>query len=114
VSTGGFGDVEVTTEPPKARTRPEPAPETPVQIVSKPSPAYTEEARALKVEGQVVLEVVFAASGEMRVVGVVEGLGHGLDESAIEAARKIEFKPARRDGKPVDHAAVVRIVFQLA
>ena len=36
------------------------------------------------------------------------------DEAAIEAAKKIEFKPARRDGRPVDHTATLRVVFQLA
>jgi TonB family protein len=93
---------------------PLPTPDTPVEILSKPTPAYTPEARELKVEGEVVLEVVFVASGEMHVVGIVERLGHGLDEAAIQAAKKIRFRPARRNGLPVDHAAVLRIVFQLA
>jgi len=114
VSRGSFGDTVVVEQPRRERRLPAAQPDTPVEILSKPRPAYTAEAREMKVEGEVVLEVVFVASGRMRVVGVVEGLGHGLDEAAIEAARNIEFKPARRDGQPVDHAAVLRIVFQLA
>jgi hypothetical protein len=44
----------------------------------------------------------------------VQGLGHGLDESAIRAAEKIQFKPALKDGQPSDFQAVLHIVFQLA
>jgi len=114
VSTGGFGDTVAVAQPRPARRKPIPNPDTPVEILSKPRPAYTAEARELRVEGEVVLNVVFVASGETRVLGVVQGLGHGLDEAAIDAARKIEFKPALRNGQPVDHTAVLRIVFQLA
>jgi len=45
---------------------------------------------------------------------VVHGLGHGLDESAIRAAQKIQFKPALKDGQPTDFPAVLHIMFQLA
>jgi len=115
VSTGGFGDTVAVNEVPRARRKPaEENPDTPVEILSKPRPVYSSEARDLAIEGEVVLRVVFVASGEMRVVGVVEGLGHGLDEAAVDAAKQIEFKPARRDGEPVDYKAVLRIVFQLA
>ena len=86
----------------------------PAQIISKPTPQYTAEARTLKLEGTVILEVVFEASGHMRVVRVVQGLGHGLDESAIAAASQIRFEPAKKDGQPSDYSAQVRIVFELA
>jgi TonB family protein len=93
----------------------DPAPSVvPAQIISKPTPQYTAEARTLKLEGAVILEVVFEASGHMRVVRVVQGLGHGLDESAIAAASQIRFKPAKKDGQPSDYSAQIRIVFELA
>ena len=60
------------------------------------------------------VEVVFSATGQIRVLKVVRGLGHGLDESAVRAAEKIQFKPALRDGHPADFEAVLHIVFQLA
>ena len=85
-----------------------------VEILSKPKPVYTDEARRLRIEGDVVLRVTFQANGRLVVAGVVDGLGHGLDEAAIEAAKKIEFNPARRDGQPVDHTANLRVVFRLA
>jgi TonB family protein len=87
---------------------------TPVEILFKPTPVYPEEARRLRVEGEVTLEVFFAASGELRVLGVVKGLGHGLDGAARRAAAGIRFKPARRGDLPVDTVATLRIIFQLA
>jgi TonB family protein len=60
------------------------------------------------------VRVLFTAAGEVQVLDVVRGLGHGLDESALRAAKQIKFKPAQRDGQPVDSSATVHIVFQMA
>jgi len=87
---------------------------TPVEIVSKPNPIYTQEARDLKLEGEVLLQVVFAATGQLRVVRVERGLGHGLDEAAVRAAQQMRYKPALRDGQPYDSLAIVHVRFQLA
>ena len=86
----------------------------PAEIISKPTPVYTQEARSLKIEGEVLLEVVLEASGKLRVVRVVRGLGHGLDDNAVKAAEQIHFKPAMRDGQPTDSTVVLHIIFQLA
>jgi len=86
----------------------------PVEILSVPKPIYTDEARTRKIEGDVLVEVVFAASGEVKVVRVVRGLGYGLDEAAETAARQIRFKPAQQDGQPVDSPAIAHIKFELA
>ena len=86
----------------------------PVEIISKPSPVYTEEARRSGIQGEVALSVVFQASGAIRVVGVVKSLGHGLDQAAEQAAAQIRFKPAQRDGRPADFPATLRIEFRLA
>jgi TonB family protein len=88
--------------------------ETPVEILSKPTPAYTEDARAKKIEGEVLLEVEFANNGEVRVLRVVRGLGFGLDEAAMRAVQAMRFKPAQRDGEPIDFRTTVNIVFRLA
>lgn len=85
-----------------------------VNILYEPNPAYTNEARVLKMEGDIVLEVVFLASGQLQVIRVVSGLGHGLDEAAIQAAKQIRFRPATRNGQPFDFPAHVRIEFRLA
>jgi TonB family protein len=89
------------------------SPIAPVAIQSKPAPVYTEEARRVRVEGDVVVQVVFSATGEIRIVGVVKGLGHGLDEAAVAATRQIRFTPARRDGHFVDYPATIHVVFAL-
>jgi TonB family protein len=86
----------------------------PVEIVFKPKPVYTDEARRLQLEGEVLLEVRFGADGALSVNRVVRGLGHGLDEAAVSAANKIKFKPAQRNGSVVDSTAIVHVMFQLA
>jgi TonB family protein len=86
----------------------------PAEILSKPTPIYTQEARSLKIEGEVLLEVVLEASGSLHVVRVVRGLGHGLDDNAVKAAEQIHFKPAMRDGQPTDSTIVLHIIFQMA
>ena len=84
-----------------------------VVILYKPNPAYSAEGRERKIQGDVVLEVIFLASGQIKVTGVVDGLGFGMDDEAIHAAQRIRFMPAMRDGKPVDLSARVRIEFRL-
>jgi len=85
-----------------------------VEVTYKPNPVYTDEARQLKLQGEVLLEVMFGANGQLHVNRVVRGLGHGLDEAAVTTASKMRFKPAMRAGTPVDFTAVVHVVFQLA
>lgn len=113
VQTGGFGAQQIAQA-----TRPQQMVQsgatTPVQITFKPNPVYTSEARQMRLEGEVLLEVNFGANGELKVNRVVRGLGHGLDEAAVDAANKIRFKPAMRDGVAVDSTAVVHVSFQMA
>jgi TonB family protein len=80
---------------------------TKARIIAKQEPMYTEEARKNQITGTVVLKVVLAADGRVRVSHVVAGLPHGLTRSAVMAAHQIRFVPATRDGKPVS------MVFQL-
>ena len=114
VATGGFGSEQVVHQGPKIAQADSGPATTPVEITYKPNPVYTQEARDLKLEGEVLLEVNFSANGSLHVNRVVRGLGHGLDEAAIAAANKIRFKPALRFGTPVDSTAVVHVTFQMA
>src|SRR5580693_5121341 len=115
VQQGGFGDENVAVAAPKIKqTASVAAKTTPVQILFKPTPTYSSEGRAKNIEGEVLLQVVFTASGDVKVLRVVQGLGYGLDETAQAAARQIRFKPAQQDGQTVDSTAIVHIVFQLA
>lgn len=101
-------------EAPKRQTSTNASKDTPVSLLSKPAPVYTAEARQKKIEGDVELEVEFSASGQIHVLRVLQGLGYGLDETAVAAAQQIRFNPARRDGQPVDSRARLRIVFRLS
>ncbi len=115
VQSAGFASADVPAAP-TVRSHPAEAAATavPAEIISKPTPVYTQEARSLRIEGEVLLEVVLQASGNLHVVRVVRGLGHGLDDNAVKAAEQIHFKPAMRDGQPTDSTVVVHIIFQLA
>jgi TonB family protein len=114
VKPGGFETAAAGTAAPKPQKADAPAPVQPVVILATPHPAYSEEARKLGLEGEVLVEVVFLAKGGVRVLRVAQGLGHGLDEAAVRAAEQIQFKPALQDGKPVDFLATVHIQFELA
>ena len=114
VATGGFGSEQVVHAGPKVVQADAGPATTPVEITYKPNPVYTDEARSLKLEGEVLLDVSFSANGTLHVNRVVRGLGHGLDEAAMAAANKIRFKPALRHGQPMDSTAIVHVTFQLA
>ena len=114
VKQGVFADERPTAEAPKVRQAAAAARTLPVEILYKPKPVYTEEAKRQRIEGEVLLKVAFSASGQVEVLGVTRGMGYGLDEAAIAAARQIRFKPAQQDGHAVDSTATVHIVFELA
>lgn len=115
VATGSFGAQQLALPNNNSARQPDAGPPTtPVEITYKPNPVYTQEARQLKLEGEVLLQVTFSATGQLQVLGVVRGLGHGLDEAAIAAANKMRFKPALRNGVAVDSTAVVHVRFELA
>ena len=112
VSTSGFANQTVADNTPKQKAVESGT--TPVELLEKPKPVYTEEGRSLKLEGDVALDVVFQANGTVSVTKVVSGLGHGLDEAATRAAQQIKFKPAKRDNENVDFPARIRMQFRLA
>ncbi len=114
VQASGFSTQQVATNTGRHHQDDGGAATAQVEIIFKPKPVYTDEARKLQLEGEVLLEVMFGANGELHVNRVVRGLGHGLDEAAVSAANKIKFKPAQRNGTSVDSTAVVHVTFQLA
>ena len=71
------------------------------RVTKKPEPKYTKTARKNRIEGTVVIRCVFSASGEVTNIHVISGLPDGLTERAVEAAKKIRFIPATKDGHPV-------------
>ena len=73
----------------------------PLNILSKPKAAYTDEARNNDTQGAVTLKITFMASGEIGDITVVSGLPDGLTDQAIAAARQIKFEPKKVNGLPV-------------
>jgi TonB family protein len=114
IAVASFGDSTVAARANVPRESAPSALTAPIEIQFKPRPVYSDEARRLRIEGEVQIEMVFEASGAVRIVRIVHGLGHGLDESAVAAAHGIRFRPAQRDGRPVDSTATVHIAFELA
>jgi TonB family protein len=113
VAKGSFGDNMYGSAPAPA-ARPQAPTETQIVVLTKPLPTYTSEARQLKIEGDVTLQVRFAATGQVEVLRVINGLGHGLDEQAKLAAQRIQFKPATKDGHAVDQVSIIHVTFQMA
>jgi len=113
VQTAGFDQRASAPAQPSVAAVMKPV-DRPVEIVFKPTPEYTDEARSARIEGTVSLELEFTAAGDVRVLRIVRGLGHGLDEAAQRSALRIRFKPAQSDGRPVDSRATVHITFRLS
>jgi TonB family protein len=87
---------------------------TPPQILSEPRPQYTEEAKHLRVQREITLQVRFSINGRVEVLRIVNSLGHGLDEEASRVAERIQFKPATKNGQPSDNITYIHILFELA
>lgn len=113
-SAGVFEQAPAISQQPQSQADPETPRLEPLEIKFKPVPTYTPEARAKKVEGDVIVAVIFTATGQVVVKEVVRGLGYGLDQIALEAVRQIKFIPARKNGISIDTEAKVHITFLLA
>jgi len=81
--------------------------------ISPPKPGYTDEALAAGIEGKVRVQVTVDESGKVVDVKLIAGLGHGLDEAALAAARRALFEPALRCGKPTKATVTIGMLFKL-
>ncbi len=82
-------------------------------ILYREKAKYTELARDVGVQGAVVMTVVFGIDGKLRDIKVIRGLPFGLTEQAIIAAQKIRFRPAYKDGEPVNVRGTLEYTFNL-
>jgi protein TonB len=76
-------------------------------------PSYTDEARRARVQGRVRIELAVDDHGQVSDARLLEGLGYGLDEAALEAARRLRFAPAMRCSRPIAAPFVIAMRFVL-
>ena len=104
-------------DPPRAEIPDRPP--TPAGTLSKPvqlnipRPDYTEEARKEGVEGVVLLRVIIDEQGYVKRIRVSRGLPKGLTYQAVDSARRLRFKPATVDEKPIVYTTSIEVVFSL-
>ncbi len=85
----------------------------PPRLLREVKADYTEDARRRGLSGEVVLEIVVRSDGSVGDVKVLQGLGSGLDQRAIDAVRQWRFAPAQKQGTPVDVLVEVAVEFKL-
>ena len=83
------------------------------RAIYAPEPEFSEEARKSKYQGTVVLRLIVGTDGKPRDIGVVQSLGMGLDEKAIEALRLWRFEPGRKAGVAVAVLVNIEVNFHL-
>lgn len=106
-------DHEVS-DPLASAARPHIEDSSPPILISKIEPTYSEEARAACYQGSMYLSLVVDATGNPRDIHVLRHVGLGLDEKAVEAVSKWQFKPGTRGGQPVATTAQVAVNFHLS
>jgi TonB family protein len=82
-------------------------------VVSKVNPSYTEEAKAAKIQGTVILSLVVNAQGHADDIQVTQSLDTQLDLNAVSAVEQWVFTPGMKDGHPVDVGVTIEINFKL-
>ncbi|HEY6947163.1 MAG TPA: energy transducer TonB [Candidatus Acidoferrum sp.] len=79
-----------------------------------PDPQYTDEAREAKLQGKVMLRVLVGADGRALQIQIVQGIGMGLDDRAVQSVRGWKFAPARDAAHhAVSMWVTVEVVFRL-
>jgi TonB family protein len=81
------------------------------KLVTYTRPQYTDEARRRGIEGVVTVQASFDVFGNFKVLRLLKGLGHGLDESALAALLKWRFTPAYREGRAVTAVTQIDVRF---
>src|SRR6185295_1985589 len=83
------------------------------KVIYRVEPEYTEDARMKQITGSVLLTVTVGHDGLPQSIQVKRSLFPSLDQSAIEAARKMRFEPAMKDGQPVSEVLLVEFFFSM-
>ena len=86
---------------------------SPPKVLRKIEPVYSDEARAAKLAGTVVIYVEIGPDGWAHNTRVMRSLGLGLEEKAVEAILQWRFLPGVKDGRPVTVMATIEVNFRL-
>jgi TonB family protein len=81
-------------------------------LIYKVEPEYTEEARQAELQGTVLLYAQIGPDGKAINMKVLRGIGLGLDEKAMEAVTRWQFKPGMKGGQPVTVEAQIEVNFR--
>ncbi len=92
---------------------PPPPPLEGPRIVRFYLPAYSKNALEKGIEGELIVSALFRRDKKIKNISIDKGLGHGLDERAKEAVRRIEFEPARYEGVVTDVRAPIVFNFSM-
>ncbi|HMF00984.1 MAG TPA: M56 family metallopeptidase [Terriglobia bacterium] len=85
----------------------------PPQVLEPSKPDYTQEGVEANIEGTVTLEGHVDIKGEVSRLRVIKGLGYGLDQKAIDAVLGWKFRPALRNGAPVEAITQIEVDFRI-
>jgi periplasmic protein TonB len=83
------------------------------RVIYQTDPEFSEEARKAKYQGTCVLGLVVDANGHPTNIRVINALGMGLDEKAIESVRNWKFEPGQKDGHAVPVEIAIEVDFHL-
>jgi TonB family protein len=107
-SSAGFGLIEDIP----AEDSPRAVGFKPPEFLNRVKPEYTSQAELADITATVEAMAVFRSNGEVGAVEITRWAGFRLDESATAAIRQLKFKPATREGKPINVRALIRYIFR--
>ena len=81
--------------------------------VHAPDPKYNDLARELRISGSIIFAVTIEPNGSVDQIKIVQPMGLGMDDAAVDTLRQWRFRPATKDGVPVAWSAWVKINFHL-
>jgi len=74
---------------------------------------YPKGDREKGVQGTVIVQALIGSDGEVKETRILKSLSPGCDQAAMEAIRKVRWKPAIQEGQPVDVWVSITIGFLL-
>jgi len=83
------------------------------RMLYRVEPEYSEDARARKIEGYVLLAATIDPNGIPQDIQVTKPLFPSLDANSVEALRKTRFQPYLKDGQPISKRITVEMFFQV-